>query len=234
MWTAILWKELRECGLYAGLALLAMIHYLGSAMNLPLVAWLRPGRSSGIPFVDGSEMETIFTTIAVLAAIVLGLHQSIWESWRQTTLFLLHRPLPRNQLFVAKLLSGCLMLVGIAVIPLLVYSLWASMPGTHASPFYWSMTEGWWRSVAVAWICYLGAFLTGLRPAHWLGSRTWPLIAALTVALFLKFLAYSSHSLIVNGFITFIGLWLVSKRTTSATPPIDEQMLETRNETKNV
>lgn len=189
MWTALLSKELRECGLYAGLALLALVQIVGSGMDLPLIPFLDSGRGQEIPFVPGYERtrEVQFTTVAVIAAVVVGLHQTLWESWRQTTLLLLHRPLPRRQIFLAKLTSGGLLLIAITAVPLVIYSLWAATPGTHASPFYWSMTEPWWRSIAAALVCYLGAFLTGLRPAYWLGSRTWPAITAALLALILKF-----------------------------------------------
>ena len=188
MWMAIISKELRECGLYAGLALLVMAHYVGSLMDFPLIPLLSSGRGQLIPFIlnSNSNHESTFTIIAIAAAIVLGLHQSIWESWRQTSLFLLHRPMPLVQIFLVKMSAGIGILLFISAIPLLVYCLWAATPGTHASPFYWGMTEPWWRSVAVAVISYLGAFLSGLRPAHWLGSRTWPALAAICIALGLK------------------------------------------------
>ena len=183
---ALLSKELRECGLYAALALLAQMHFLGGGMDLPLIPLLTEGRGFEIPFLAQGR-EAMFTSVGVIAAIVLGLHQTVWESWRQTTLFLLHRPMPRAQIFLGKLLAGGLLLLVVMALPLLVYCLWAAMPGTHASPFFWGMTDSWWRGVGVALVCYLGAFLTGLRPAHWIGSRTWPLIAALVISLAWKF-----------------------------------------------
>lgn len=186
MWTALLSKELRECGLYAALALVLQMHFLGEGMGLPLVALLSQGRGTEIPFL-ATTREAIFTAIAIGAGVVIGMQQTAWESWRQTTLFLLHRPLPRSQIFLTKIAAGSLLVIAVAALPLLIYSLWASAPGTHASPFYWGMTESWWRSVAVAWVCYLGAFLSGLRPAPWLGSRTWPLLAAIALAVAFKY-----------------------------------------------
>jgi hypothetical protein len=35
----------------------------------------------------------------------------------------------------------------------------------------------------VAFRRYLGAFLTGIRPANWVGSRTWPLLAVVATGL---------------------------------------------------
>lgn len=142
MWTALLSKELRECVLYAGVALLAQVHFLGAGMDLPLIPLLTSPRGNEIPFLSNgnSNLEGTFTMIAVLIAIVLGLHQSMWESWRQTSLFLLHRPLPLVQIFLAKLLTGTSLVMAVTVIPLGVYCLWAATPNTHASPFFWSMT----------------------------------------------------------------------------------------------
>lgn len=218
MWTALLSKELRECGLYAALALVALVHFLGEGMNVPLVALLSSGRGYEIPFVSSysSNREVVFTVIAILAAIVLGLHQTVWESWRQTSLFLLHRPLPRTEVFLVKLLAGSLLLIAVTGVPLLFFSLWAATPGSHASPFYWGMTESWWRSIAVAWICYLGAFLSGIRPAYWLGSRIWPFLAAGTIAVAFKLVAgeffvtsVAAISLIYLGFLA-LGACLVA------------------------
>ena len=213
MWIALLSKEVRECSLYAGLALLVQIHFLGAAMDLPLIPMLSNGRQGNIPFLHdyyNSNTETYFCATAVIAAIVFGLHQTLWETWRQTSLFLFHRPMPRMQILSGKMLAGGLLIIGITAVPLLVYALWAATPGTHASPFFWGMTEGWWRTIGVASVCYLGAFLTGLRPAYWIGSRTWPLITALLISLVLRYLpiwpvaAYAGFAVLAAGFLTSI------------------------------
>lgn len=205
MWKALLSKELRECSLYAGLAFLAQLHFLGEGMGLPLLAIFSNGRQQEIPFL-GESRGAAFIVIAILIGTVLGLQQTVWESWRQTTLFLLHRPMARDRIFLAKLVAGAALLMGVTAGPLLVYSLWAATPGTHASPFYWGMTEPWWRSVAVGLVCYLGAFLSGLRPAHWLGSRTWPWLAAVTLSVALKY-GTVAIPLIYLGFLALAALF---------------------------
>ena len=185
MWKALLSKELRECGLYAGLALVAEIHWIGAGMGLPLIPYLGGTNDYAIPFIPyyyRDNREVNFVIIGVLAAVVLGFHQTMWESWRQTALFLLHRPMSRPRIFAAKMVAGSSLVLVIMGIPLLVYCLWAAAPGTHASPFYWGMSEPWWRGVIVAVACYFGALLTGLRPANWIGSKAWPLAAAIVMA----------------------------------------------------
>jgi ABC-type transport system involved in multi-copper enzyme maturation permease subunit len=155
VWTALLSKELRESGLFAGLALLAQMQLLGSGMDMSLIPFLSSGRGAEIPFLAArsfslmSDRELMFITIAIISAIVIGLNQTLMESWRQTSLFLLHRPVPRSQIFLVKLAAGGLILLGTSALPLLIYCLWAAKPGTHASPFFWSMTEPWWRSVVI-------------------------------------------------------------------------------------
>lgn len=184
MWWALLSKEFRECGLYAAIALLMQIVYLIGPTNGSLIPIFNNGRSSAIPFL--TDEQGMFTQVAVLAAIVVGLQQTVMESWRQTTLLLLHRPIPRTRIFVAKLVAGVSLVLAITVPPLLGYAAWAAIPGTHASPFYWSFTEPYWRGIAAALVCYLGAFLCGIRSARWIGSRTWPLVAALVMVVGLK------------------------------------------------
>jgi hypothetical protein len=67
----------------------------------------------------------------------------------------------------------------ISGLPILIYALWAASPGTHASPFFWSMTTGIWMFWSRLPLIYLGAFLSGLRPGRWMGSRGLPLAASL-------------------------------------------------------
>lgn len=208
MWTALLSKELRECGLVAGLALLVQIHLLSEGMGLPLVSVMSYGRQNEIPFL-GSGRDTSFLIVAIVLAAVLGLQQTVWESWRQTTLLLLHRPWPRSRIFLGKLAAGGLLLLAVCAVPLLVYSLWAATPGTHASPFAWSMTEPWWRAVVAAGVCYLGAFLTGLRPARWLGSRTWPLLTAVLLACLLLY-GVTWWPLAYAGLVALAGWYVAS------------------------
>lgn len=59
---------------------------------------------------------------------------------------------------------------------ILIYALWAATPGTHPSPFFWSMTKPTWQVWFVLPAVYLAAFLCGVRPARWYGSRLLPLV----------------------------------------------------------
>lgn len=210
----MLTKELRECALIAVLALLGIVHFVGEGMGLPLLPLAREN-SFEIPFLNSTREGTILA-IAIAAAVLVGLYQTLIESWRQTTLFLLHRPARREHLFYGKLAAGSLLLVTVIALPLAVYALWAAAPGTHASPFYWSMTEPWWRIAPAALVCYLGAFLSGLRPANWVGSRVWPLLPAIAAAVALKYIPVWPP-LMYAGFVAVGALLLSSILETART-----------------
>jgi hypothetical protein len=116
-------------------------------------------------------------------AIALGLRQTAWELGQGTYFFLLHRPIRRARIFALKLLigGGLGMLFSAALI--LFYAWWAATPGHFAAPFEWSMTSSAW----IRWIAmpplYIGAFLSGIRPGQWFGTRLVPLVAGVGAAL---------------------------------------------------
>jgi hypothetical protein len=45
------------------------------------------------------------------------------------------------------------------------------------------MTSKAWQTLAGLLLVYLGAFLSGIRPANWFGTRLAPLIAGVVVAI---------------------------------------------------
>ncbi len=175
MLKAMLWKEVRDLRGWFALAIVAQLFLAGVAMRLEFGP-LRSG--GGVPFVD--EFVTYYFFVVALAfAAVAGLWQTLLESLRGTYAFLLHRPAPRSQLFGAKLLVGGLATLVVAGLPVLLYCLWAATPGTHPSPFFWQMSWWAWNLVAAMPIAYLGAFMSGLRPARWFGSLLFPLLGSL-------------------------------------------------------
>jgi hypothetical protein len=179
---ALAWKELREVLGITAIALAAYMMLVASLMGARVFDWF-PGMPRGtreVPFI-GSEFMTFFTFVTVLYAIALGFRQSAWESTRGTYLFLLHRPVRREAIFLLKLAMGVGMFVLCASIPVLLYGVWAAIPGHHASPFEWSMTEAAWEIILEIPMLYLGAFLSRLRPGRWFGTRLLPLIATATI-----------------------------------------------------
>ncbi|HEX4069758.1 MAG TPA: hypothetical protein VHX68_01260 [Planctomycetaceae bacterium] len=174
---ALVIKELRETG---WIVLLAAGAFAYVWMGLTGHGFLTGStqRVETIPFADGQFLGEFEWTVAVFA-VVLGLRQSAWETLRGTSVFLLWRPVARGRIFAIKLALGLGLLLGTSGLAILAYALWADHPGTHASPFYWSMaidTTMMWLAMTTV---YLGAFAAGIRPGRIFGSRPLPLIAAI-------------------------------------------------------
>jgi hypothetical protein len=173
-------KELREIFGITAAALGCYLALVVNAMGAKVFDWV-PGMPAGtreVPFTGGG-FTTFFTFISVIFAVALGFRQSAWESAKGTYLFLLHRPLRRDMIFLTKLATGAGVLLVGASLPVAAYAAWSAVPGHHSSPFEWSMTGPTWRMTFLLPLLYLGAFLSGLRPARWFGTRLLPLVAAL-------------------------------------------------------
>jgi hypothetical protein len=176
---ALLRKELREVLGIAAAALAGYLALLVSLMGGKVFNWVpgMPWGTNEVPFT-GSEFSIFFSLVSVVFAVALGFRQSVRESSRGTYLFLLHRPLRRNTIFLVKLATGSALILVCASLPILLYGWWAALPGHHAGPFEWSMTTSAWRFALLMPLLYLGAFLSGLRPARWFGTRLLPLSGA--------------------------------------------------------
>ena len=93
-------------------------------------------------------------------------------------------------MIAAKLLVGVVVYLVCAAAATLAYAWWAATPGTHASPFEWSMTVQTWKVWIAMPLVYLGAFLSGIRPGRWVGTRLLPLAAAGAVTGLVLFLPW--------------------------------------------
>jgi len=184
MTSALAYKEFRETlGITAlGFAGLMIITLTGTGLG-PLPGLLAVPRAGGIPFI-GDPFTSRYMLAAGGLAMALGFWQSIGDFRGETQLFLLHRPVPRRRIYLTKLAVGLAIYLLCGLLPIALYAGWAATPGTHASPFAWSMTAYNWLSWLTMTAIYLGAFLSGIRPAAWIGTRLAPLAAAM-VAVFL-------------------------------------------------
>lgn len=180
MLKALALKELRETIGIAAVALILFAYFVIVAIGVTLLPW-DYGYEDSIPFVAG-PVKMNFTLVAGLLAIALGFRQTTWETAFGSAQFLLHRPVARWRLVGVKLAVGAAVLMLSSALPILVYALWAATPGTHASPFEWSMTIPFWQMPVVMTIVYLGSFLSGIRPARWVGTRLAPLASAAFLA----------------------------------------------------
>jgi hypothetical protein len=176
---AMMAKELRETLGIGAIALAFYLALVSNLMGMGLFNWVptMPGWTQEVPFT-GSEFLSFYTVVSALLAIALGFRQAFGEDAKGTYQFLLHRPAHRNSLFLTKLGTGVLLLLLCTAIPILLYGGWAARPGHLPGPFAWSMTLPAWQMWFAMPVLYLGAFLSGLWPARWLGTRLLPLLAA--------------------------------------------------------
>ena len=212
MTKALIYKELRESCLIALGALALYLFVVGRAVGLRMLPWEGADRGV-IPFVGGS-FSFSYACICAGFAVVLGFRQTVGEAIHGTWQFLLHRPLPRRRQIVLKLLVGAALYLTVGAIPILLYAWWAATPGTHASPFLWSMTEPAWRIWLVTVLVYLGAFTSGLRPARWLGSRLWPLAASGSVVLIVSVIPFWPSAAAWLGILLLAGALLMANIAT--------------------
>jgi len=180
MFRVVAMKELREVSIILILVGAYWVLSTGVLENvLPTTLSGRVYRNQEvmIPFVtDGFQSNLAF--FCGILAIGLGLRQTLGESIHGTYLFLFHRPATRRWIIGAKLSIGIGVLSVCGVTLLMIHGIWAATPGTHASPFFWSMTIPCWMTVLQMTFLYLAAFLTGIRPGRWYGTRLFPLLAA--------------------------------------------------------
>ena len=179
MTSTLAYKELRENVWIAALGLAAMLLVaLGAMGYAPLPGILGTARQPGqIPFTsDGFSYQ--FGLVACGLALALGFRQSLGDFLGDAQLFVLQRPVNRGRVYGTKLVVGLTMYLVCGALPIALYAAWAATPGTHPSPFAWSMTGGAWTAWLAMTAVYLGALLSGIRPAAWLGTRLAPLAAA--------------------------------------------------------
>jgi hypothetical protein len=183
MSTALLYKEFRETLPIAVVGLLCLLFVALNAMGYAPIPDLLYGNSmDAIPFLSwGDSFNGNFRMTAGAFALGLGFWHALGDFWGEAHLFLLHRPVSRRSIYVTKLAVGLVAYLLCAAAPILLYALWAATPGTHASPFEWSMTLPVWGTWLAAATVYLGALLAGLRPGAWIGTRLMPLAAGIGI-----------------------------------------------------
>jgi len=180
MHKALVIKELRESAGLVALAAMGTAYALAELTATRLVPW-QSSRLYHYPFVDDT-LSFYFALVAGGLATALGLKQTAWELGQGTANFLLHRPVSRRRIFGYKLATGAGLVLFVSSLMILIYAWWAATPGHFEAPFYWSMTFPAWRMWIAMPCVYLGAFLAGIRPGRWFGSRLVPLVAGILFA----------------------------------------------------
>lgn len=109
-------------------------------------------------------------------ALLVGLVQTLADSVQGTWGYLMHLPPGRRWILSSKLLAGGGAYCGCTGLFLLMCVIIGWARQTEAYPFRWSMMSSYAQIALIGLLVYLIAFLTGLRPARWYGSRLLPLM----------------------------------------------------------
>jgi hypothetical protein len=217
MFRAMALKELREtvwimllvlavCLLFFGGTIESIFRVFGANVEVQTSLTLY-NAVNYVPFVTDCHVEH-FYWICAAVAVALGLRQTLGESIGGTYPFLLHRPTYRYRLMGVKLLVGLAVYLACGSILILAYGLWAGVPGHHASPFEWSMTVTTWAALVEMALIYLAAFLSGLRPARWFGTRLLPLAAAVPLVFNLFPYPFRTGSVLHLCTVLVVGAWV--------------------------
>ena len=140
---ALIQKELRELVKAAvlGLVILALFllqDYHAYARAMRELALGGAGAGGYSPLAEGGLLNETFYFCAILGA-VLGWLQIHNERRGDLWSFLVHRPVTRTQIFLAKIAAGAGLYVLAAGAPLAAFILWGIIPGHIAAPFEWAM-----------------------------------------------------------------------------------------------
>src|SRR5438105_6282104 len=145
MTRALVYKEFRETLPIAAVGMAALFFVTFDAMGYSAAPDLLSYSRGGIPFLSDTFVER-FGLAATGLALALGFWQSLGDFWGDAQLFVLHRPVARRTIYSVKLAVGLTTYLVCTLVPLVIYASWAATPGTHASPFDWSMTSGIWTT----------------------------------------------------------------------------------------
>lgn len=179
-------KELREISWLIVVGWIVGLGWVGH--HAGLFHWFGvadPASPRPIPFLgDQAAVAWNSLWIGSLVALVVALRQSYWESHTRTDQFLCSLPIPNATVLWTKIVVGAVATWTVPAGMTLAYAIWAAIPGTHASPFFWSWTADNWTITLLLVPVYLGALLIGYREARWWGSRVLPMCGVIGLVYF--------------------------------------------------
>jgi hypothetical protein len=183
---SLIWKELREMGLWAAIIAVGLALAQGFALYMTLGV-----HGQDYTYNVSNEIDTIYGYFklwmqvgAPIAGFVLGLLQIVPEQRRDQWAFLMHRPVTPRTIFFAKATAGIFLYVCATGLPLAGFSIWLSVPGNFPGPFDASLTLPDVAAILAGIPFYFAAMLVALRPARWWGSKILPVACAVTCTLF--------------------------------------------------
>ena len=168
---ALIRKELRENFKWGVLGFLVWtaVLFIAARSYSMLLRDLEPSRIEGLqPLNSLSEQAGWLCSIL---GLLLGWFQIHNETHHELWAFLVHRPVTRNKIFLAKIIAGLSLYLLAAGLPLLGFVVWVATPGHVAAPFEWSMVLPVASHFLAGLVYYFAGMLTALRKARWYASR---------------------------------------------------------------
>ena len=211
MWKALAIKELRDVSLIVAASAFAFFVWTATVLA-PSIPWIGYHGDVMIPFLTGEILGPLII-ISSATAIGIGLRQSTCVLGESPSQFLLHRPIERWRLIAFKLFIGFAVVFVLTTTGVVVIFLRAALPGNIPAPFRVWMTTPAWIAIGCVSVVYHAAFLSGLRPARWFGSRLLPTIGILPFAFGIGVLSYWS---LIPGLIAVFCLnwvlWIATRK----------------------
>jgi hypothetical protein len=153
---ALLWKEWREHCKW---------------VPLPALLIFSPTALFGPPPILDRSFMFFVSLFAALFGGFLGFVQVYAESQGDKRSLLLHRPLSRTRIFLAKVLAGVGLYMLALGIPFGIELGVAGLPGFVPEPFRWQMVLPFAADGLTGLVYYFAGMLTAQRAARWYGSR---------------------------------------------------------------
>ena len=178
---ALLRKEFRENMKLAALGLVIYTLLIMQQCRDPMLTQHHTAQ----PLV-GSDFLTFTSWFCGILAAVLGWMQIHNERRPDLWAFLIHRPIRRTSIFLAKTIAGLSLYALATCVPLLGFTVWVRWPGHVAVPFQPLMLRPAATFILAGTVAYFAGMLTGLRQARWYASRTLGLALALVAVLQLR------------------------------------------------
>lgn len=129
------------------------------------------------PMPDLTEAFLFALTAATFGA-ALGFLQVFSDAHADRRSLLLHRPIARSRIFLAKALAGVTLYLLALGVPFLGLEAWRAMPGKIPAPFDWRTSLPWLADVLAGLVYYFAGMLVAQRDVRWYASRCLPLGAA--------------------------------------------------------
>ncbi len=187
---AMLWKEMRENVVWAGLAALAMIGI--NFLFIDNLAFKVPRETDVTAallydFIGKADDPVYTLGVGPVLAVILGILQVLPERRRDQWAFLMHRPLAHTAVFAAKAVAGLFLyafFLGGALL-ILWYLKWLPIRQYIPDvPFDWRFMLGGIANLLLGIPFYFAAMLCVMRPARWYGSMVFPLVGCLVLHYF--------------------------------------------------